>query len=74
MEIDKTQILLRNTILNENIKKEKMLSKEDAKGRNLFWVLILNASWNNHGSGKAYNPYSGHHIAILGWLSIIPHE
>jgi hypothetical protein len=52
--IGKYQIQLGKTFLGENIERGKNLSKQDNKGRYLFCVSI-NAGWNNHRSGKAYN-------------------
>jgi hypothetical protein len=57
------QIILGNTILNENIEKEKELSACDNMDRYLLCVSI-DAGWNNRGSGKAYNSNSGHHITV----------
>jgi hypothetical protein len=48
-EIGVSQIILGNTILNENIMKEKELSARDNMYRYLFCVSI-NAGWNNRGS------------------------
>jgi hypothetical protein len=61
--IGKTQVLLGNDILSENIEREKELSKQDKYGRYLFCVSI-DGGWNNRGSGRAYNSDSGHHITV----------
>jgi hypothetical protein len=63
--IGKTQVILGNTILSENVEKEKELSEKDEKGCYLLCVSI-DAGWNNRGSGKAYNSDSGHHITVVG--------
>ena len=57
------QIRLANTVINENIEKEKALSAMDDMERHLFCVSI-DARWNNRGSGKSYNSDSCHHITV----------
>ncbi len=59
--IGKSQVILGNTIIDENIVKEKELSKKDSEDRYLFCVSI-DAGWTTRGSGKAYNSDSGHHL------------
>jgi hypothetical protein len=61
--VAKVQIEAGKVIIGENVEKEKSLSKTDDKGRYLFCVLI-DAGWNNRGSGRAYNSDSGHHITV----------
>jgi hypothetical protein len=61
--IGMAQIRLANTVINENIEKEKELSKQDDMERYLFCVSI-DAGWNNRGSGKSYNSDSCHHITV----------
>jgi hypothetical protein len=48
-------VVLGNTILNKNIKKEKELSERDNKNCYLFCVSI-DARWKNQGSGKHLTP------------------
>jgi hypothetical protein len=49
---------------NENIRKEKALSKTGGNhGRSLFCVSI-DVGWNNRESGKAHNSNYGHHITV----------
>jgi hypothetical protein len=62
-EIGKIQTVIGNSILNDNIKKEKALSQQDEFMRWLFCVSI-DAGWNQRGSGHAYNSDSGHHITV----------
>jgi hypothetical protein len=57
------QIALGTTILEENVKKEQLLSEVDKFDRYLFCVSI-DAAWNTRGSGKSYNSDSGHHITV----------
>ena len=57
------QIQLANTVINENIEKEKALSAMDDMERHLFCVSI-DTGWNNRGSGKSYNSDSCHHITV----------
>jgi hypothetical protein len=61
--IGAAQIIVANTVINENIKKEKELSEVDIDSRHLFCVSI-DAGWNNRGSGKTYNSDSCHHITV----------
>jgi hypothetical protein len=61
--IGAAQIRMANTVINENIEKEKALSKMDDMERYLFCVSI-DAGWNNRGSGKSYNSDSCHHITV----------
>jgi hypothetical protein len=63
VEIGKVEIELGNTILSENVEKEKLQCETDDDGRYLFCVSI-DAGWNNRGSGKSYNSDSGHHITV----------
>jgi hypothetical protein len=37
--IGKTQVILGNTIISENVEKEKQLSEKDEKGCYLFWCI-----------------------------------
>jgi hypothetical protein len=62
-EIGKTQIKLGKEDITKNIHKEKKLSKTTEKGRLKLCVLI-DTSWNNHGSGKSYNSDSSHHLMV----------
>jgi hypothetical protein len=62
-EIGKAQILFGKQIINDNIRHEKDLSMTDEKGRSKCSIEI-NATWNNHGSGKSYNSDSGHHLMV----------
>jgi hypothetical protein len=68
--IGETQVILGNTILDKNVKKEKDLSEKDEKGHYLLCISI-NAGYNNHGSGKAYNSDSGHHITVGNCFSLM---
>jgi hypothetical protein len=68
--IGKTQVILGNTILSENVEKVQELSEKDEKGRCLFCVSI-DAGWNDCGSDKAYNSDSGHHITVDNCSSLM---
>jgi hypothetical protein len=62
-EIAKIQTTLGETIIDENVEKEKQLSEQNTAGQYLFCVSI-DAGWNNRGSGKSYDSDSGHHITV----------
>ena len=62
-EIARIQTELGETIIDENVEKEKALSEKNLEGQYLFCVSI-DAGWNNRGSGKSYDSDSGHHITV----------
>jgi hypothetical protein len=71
-EIGRSQIVLRNTILDENVSKEKEISEKEDKGCYVFCVSI-DADWNNRGSVKSYNSDWGHHITVGNRCGPVPH-
>jgi hypothetical protein len=62
-KIGAMQVILGNTILEENLRKEKELSPVDENGYCKICASI-DAGWNNKGSGKSYHSDSCHHITV----------
>jgi hypothetical protein len=63
VQIGKHQIAAGNSILEDNVEKEKQLSEVNDDSQFLFCVSIDNG-WNNRGSGHSYNSDSSHHITV----------